>query len=160
MLKLERFSENDFENLISWMTSKEELIQFAGPIFEFPLSREQLQKYITDSYVIAYKVMYASDHIGHAEINLTDRSLPKLCRILIGNKNYRGEGLGMQLVELLLQICKEEFSANKVELNVYDWNEKAIKCYQRSGFQLNREKQREIIVDGKKWISLNMIKRI
>ena len=160
MIKLARFSENDFDNLISWITSKEELIQFAGPIFEFPLSQEQLQKYISDSNVIAYKVMYANEHIGHAEINLTERSLPKLCRILIGNKNYRGKGLGLQLVELLLQICKEEFNANLVELNVYDWNEKAIKCYERAGFQFNREKQREIIVEGKKWVSLNMIKKI
>ena len=160
MLKLERFSENDFDNLISWINSKEELIQFAEPIFEFPLSRKQLQKYISNSNVIAYKVIYANNHIGHAEINLKERSLPKLCRILIGNKNYRGKGLGLQLVELLLQICKEEFNANLVELNVYDWNEKAIKCYERAGFQFNREKQRGIIVDGKKWISLNMIKKI
>jgi RimJ/RimL family protein N-acetyltransferase len=160
MLKLERFSEDDFDNLISWIASKEELIQFAGPIFEFPLSQKQLQKYISDPNVIAYKVIYANDHIGHAEINLTERYLPKLCRILIGNINYRGKGLGLQLVELLLQICKEEFGANKAELNVYDWNEKAIKCYERAGFQFNREKQREIIVDGKKWISLNMVKRI
>ena len=160
MLKLERFSENDFDNLISWINSKEELIQFAGPIFEFPLSRKQLQKYISDPNVIAYKVMYANDYIGHAEINLTEHSLPKLCRILIGDKNYRGKGLGLQLVELLIQIYKEKFNANKVELNVYDWNEKAIKCYERAGFQFNKEKHRGIIVEGKKWISLNMIKRI
>lgn len=160
MLKLEKFSRNDFDKLISWIDSKEELIQFAGPIFEFPLSQEQLLKYSSDSNVIAYKVTFSNDHIGHAEINLTNPTLPKLCRILIGNKNYRGKGLGLQLVELLLQICKHELNAAEVELNVYDWNEKAIQCYQKAGFKFNSKKRSEINMEGKKWISLNMIKKI
>lgn len=160
MLKLEQFSENDFDNLISWVSSKEELIQFAGPIFEFPLSKEQLKNYISNPNVKAYKVMYENNHIGHSEINISQNTPPKLCRIIIGNKNYRGKGLGQKIVESLLKICKEEFKSNKVELNVFDWNENAIKCYEKVGFKFNREKQKEVIVNGKKWFSLNMYKEI
>ena len=71
MISLENFSENDFEKLISWIKSEEELIQFAGSIFNFPLTKEQLEKYIKIPEVNAYKLIYNNIHIGHAEINFT-----------------------------------------------------------------------------------------
>jgi RimJ/RimL family protein N-acetyltransferase len=157
VIRLEKFSENDFEKLISWISNEEDLIQFAGSIFSFPLTEEQLNNYIQTPEVNAYKAIYNNIHIGHAEINFTENNPPKLCRILIGDKNFRGKGLCPQIVIVLLNICKEKFNSKIVELNVFEWNESAIRCYEKVGFQFNREKQKEIVVDNKKWISINMI---
>jgi RimJ/RimL family protein N-acetyltransferase len=157
MISLENFSEDDFEKLISWISNEEDLIQFAGSIFNFPLTKEQLNDYIKIPGVNAYKVIFENIHIGHAEINLTENNPPKLCRILVGDKNFRGKGLCQQIVNALLNICKENFNSKIVELNVFEWNESAIRCYEKVGFQFNREKQKEIVVDNKKWISINMI---
>jgi RimJ/RimL family protein N-acetyltransferase len=107
--------------------------------------------------VNAYKVIFENIHIGHAEINFTENNPPKLCRILVGDKNFRSKGLCQQIVNALLNICKEKFNSKIVELNVFEWNESAIRCYEKVGFQFNREKQKEIVVDNKKWISINMI---
>ncbi|MEJ2104399.1 MAG: GNAT family protein [Ignavibacteriaceae bacterium] len=156
MIRLEKFSDNDFEKLISWIANEEELIQFAGSIFNFPLTKEQLDNYINIPEVNAYKVIYENIHIGHAEINFTVNNPPKLCRILIGDKNFRGRGLCQQIVIALLYVCKEKFSSHIVELNVFDWNGGAIRCYEKVGFRFNREKQKEVFVGDKKWISLNM----
>jgi len=157
MISLENFSENDFEKLISWVPNKEDLIQFAGSIFDFPLTKEQLNDYIKNPAVNAYKINLDNNHIGHAETNIKENNAPKLCRILIGDKNYRAKGLCQQIVKVLLDICKEKFNSKIVELNVFDWNEDAIRCYEKAGFQFNREKQKEIVVGDKKWISINMI---
>jgi RimJ/RimL family protein N-acetyltransferase len=157
VIRLEKFSENDFEKLISWISNEEDLIQFAGSIFSFPLTKEQLNNYIQTPEVNAYKVIYNNIHIGHAEINFTENNPPKLCRILVGDKNFRSKGLCQQIVNALLNICKEKFNSKIVELNVFEWNESAIRCYEKVGFQFNREKQKEIVVDNKKWISINMI---
>ena len=156
MTKLEKFSESDFDNLISWVSSKEDLIQFAGPIFAYPLSKEQLKTYINNPNVKPYKVIYDNEHIGHAEINISKDTPPKLCRILIGDKKYRGKGLGQKIVESLLKICKFEYQSNIAELNVFDWNVSAIKCYEKVGFRFNKEKQKEVNVNGKTWLSINM----
>ena len=157
VIRLEKFSENDFEKLISWISNEEDLIQFAGSIFSFPLTEEQLNNYIQTPEVNAYKAIYNNIHIGHAEINFTENNPPKLCRILVGDKNFRSKGLCQQIVNALLNICKEKFNSKIVELNVFEWNESAIRCYEKVGFQFNREKQKEIVVDNKKWISINMI---
>ena len=68
-------------------------------------------------------------------------------------RELSGEYLKQQQTKI---ICKEKFNSNVVELNVFDWNEDAIRSYERVGFQFNREKQKEIFVGNKKWISINM----
>ena len=156
VIHLEKFSPNDFEKLISWISTEEELIQFAGSIFNFPLTKEQLNDYIKIPEVNAYKVINDNIHIGHAEINFTENNPPKLCRILVGNKNFRGKGLCQQIVIALLDVYKEKFNSNIIELNVFDWNVSAIKCYEKVGFNFNREKQKEVFIGNKKWISINM----
>ena len=50
MIKLVQFENTDFDRLISWVYSEEFMIQFAGPIFTFPLTTEQLELYVSDKY--------------------------------------------------------------------------------------------------------------
>jgi hypothetical protein len=47
MIQLEKFTKDDFDRFISWIDSEEELIQFAGPLFTYPLSHQQLNNYLT-----------------------------------------------------------------------------------------------------------------
>jgi RimJ/RimL family protein N-acetyltransferase len=158
VISLEKFSANDFYNLISWINNEEDLIQFAGTMFTYPLSEEQLYKYIANPNVNAFKVLHEEEGfpIGHSEIFIGSDNIPRLCRILIGNKNYRGKGLGQQLVKELLKICFNKFKSSRVELNVFDWNKSAIKCYEAVGFKLNPNKKRVVEVNSKKWTSVNM----
>lgn len=46
MIELKPFTEEDFEVIKSWVGNAEELFQFAGPIFSFPLTDIQLRKYL------------------------------------------------------------------------------------------------------------------
>ena len=158
MIKLEPFAESDFDTLISWATSEEVLVQFAGRLFSFPLTHQQLHTYLQDKNKFIYKVADASTtkSIGHAEIYLPGTETAVLGRIIIGNADYRGKGLCHQIINALLRITFTQFTVEKAELNVFDWNECAIKCYQRAGFTMNPGKTKERTVNGKTWIALNM----
>ncbi len=158
MIKLGPFTKSDFTRLISWIDNLEELVQFAGPNFSFPLATDQLEKYLADENSIVFKVIETRSNktIGHCEIYKFESSA-KLCRILIGEKAYRGKGLGVEVVNLLLEKSFLHLNYSLAELNVYDWNISAIKCYEKSGFKINKDKTKTILVDGKPWTSLNMI---
>jgi RimJ/RimL family protein N-acetyltransferase len=158
IIKIERFSKEDFSRLISWIDREETLVQFAGPIFSFPLTNEQLEDYLTDPMRNAFKIINTADNsvIGHAEIYLLKADVAKLCRILIGEKTDRGKGLGQKIVSELLKISFIELGKSSVELNVYDWNISAIKCYEKMGFSTNKGVTKTTVVNGKKWLSLNM----
>ena len=158
MITLCPFTEKDFDTLISWVHSKEELFQFAGAIFNFPLTHEQLHNYINTVDKKPYKVILnaTNETIGHCELNYENEG-HRLSRILIGVKTLRGQHLGEHIVTKMVSLFFEDSKVNEVELNVYDWNEPAIKCYTRVGFKVNPKKKDSIKVNGKTWIKLNMI---
>src|SRR3954447_11132106 len=115
MITLQPFTSNNFDTLISWIDSKETLMQFAGPDFIFPLTYDQLEKYLDNNCRVPFTVSDSSTNkvIGHAEIFLPDDNTAILCRILIGDKNNRGKGLGQQIVKQLLQIAFTKFNVQR-----------------------------------------------
>ena len=158
MIKLVPFDKTDFNQLISWIDSQETLMQFAGPIFTYPLTAQQLIQYLDDKKRIAYKVVNElhNQSIGHAEIYLPNKQMAYLCRIMIGDPVYRGKGFGQQIVNQLLEIAFTQLGVEKTELNVFDWNTNAIKCYEKAGFVINSDKAKKRVVKGQTWTALNM----
>lgn len=159
MIRLEPFTQGDFKRLISWIDSEELLIQFAGPIFTYPLTEEQLQSYLEDENRFAFKVIDTNtDHtIGHAEIYHSENNTAKICRVLIGDQSLRGKGFGEKLIRELVSFSIKNLQGAVVELNVFDWNTAAIRCYEKVGFVMDPEKFTIMNVEGKPWKSMNMI---
>lgn len=157
LIRLRPFLKNDFEKLISWVDREETMVQFAGTYFSFPLTGKQLERYLEDKNRLVYKVVLATTKmvIGHAEIFL-NYPTATLCRILIGEKRYRGKGIGQEIVNSLLEISFNQLGATRAILNVYDWNINAIRCYEKVGFAIDREKVKSIAVNGQTWTALNM----
>ena len=93
--------------------------------------------------------------IGHAEIYLLEGSA-NIGRILIGDKELRGKGLGQKITTLLVEYIFTNLNRSVVELNVFDWNIAAIKCYEKAGFKKNADKKLERKVNGQTWIAINM----
>jgi RimJ/RimL family protein N-acetyltransferase len=160
MIKLAPFEKEDFEKLISWIDNEEELVQFAGPVvFKYPLTKEQLVTYISDDKRFAFKVIDAktNETIGHAEIYLVKPDMSRLCRVLIGRKEYRGKGIGQQIIQQLKDYSFDRFNVEIIELNVYDWNISAIKCYEKVGFKINPSSSNTTEINGNSWTAINMI---
>ncbi len=158
MVRLNQFRQAHYSRLIGWVDSAEMLMQFAGPRFTFPLTAEQLDKSLNDSNRVAFYVTNTETGIciGHAEIFLTGTSA-KLGSLLIGDEGLRGKGLGQEMVSTLVDYSFNMLDQTKVELNVFDWNTAAIKCYEKVGFTINPDKKFEREINGKKWIALNMV---
>jgi len=156
-IRLEQFGRENYADLVAWVESEEALMQFAGPLLKFPLTAEQLAVSLSDKNRIAFRVVdnETGQGIGHAEIYLSENSA-KLGRILIGNQQHRGKGLGQQIVRLLLDFSFTNFDIQMVELNVFDWNTAAIKCYEKVGFTINPGKTIERKLKDKAWIAINM----
>lgn len=158
MITIEKFERQDFDRLISWIDDEASLVQFAGPVFRFPLTRDQLETYIAAPDRFAFRIIHTASgqHIGHAEISLLEGNRAKLCRILIGDKKHRGQGLGQRITGLLAAYAFDRLGASAAELNVYDWNTAAIRCYQKTGFKIHDDQKSSLAVKGQRWISLHM----
>ena len=55
--------------------------------------------------------------------------------IVIGERAFWNQGYGTDSVRTLLRFAFDELNLHRVFLYVYDFNERAIRCYEKVGFQ-------------------------
>lgn len=141
---LRPFTAGDIDQLIAWVPSAEFLLQFAGPRFQYPLTRAQLETFIERSageepLHLPFTAVDGADGqaIGHIQMVSIDRQNRSLTigRVLIGPAELRGRGLGRQMLAAALRIAFEELAMHRVDLSVFDFNKPAIACYERLGFR-------------------------
>ncbi|PQA90831.1 GNAT family N-acetyltransferase [Chryseobacterium shigense] len=157
MIELQIFKTQDAPELISKIKDKRALLQFAGPAYLFPLTREQLDNDLNNENRFMFRIFDTTEQntIGHAQIFLKEDTF-LLGRILIWDENNRGKGYGKKTVMELLQYGFNTFDRKTAELNVYDWNTGAIECYKKVGFEIDPDLMNEASIDNEIWISINM----
>jgi len=162
MIKLKPFTSDDFQQLISWIHSKELLVTIAGNYFSYPLTVEQLNAYLKDVNSHSFNIVDTATNriIGHAEIYKTGNGIYKIDKLIIGDTASRGKGLCQPVMKALADHAFIQLQAKTVELNVFDWNTAAIRCYQKSGFVINADKTALFTIGDEQWTALNMIAQI
>ena len=162
MIKLEPFTEADFQQLIAWIDNERLLKEWSGGLFSFPLTESSLRWYIEDSNdlatseVFVYKAVdtntgEAVGHISLGSISKTNRA-GRITRVLIGN-TARGRGYCPAMIKAILAIGFEDLGLHRISLGVYDFNQSAIRCYQRAG--MHREGTlRDVVRYGDEYWSL------
>ena len=158
MIRLEKFGKHDYPNLIRWIDSEEVLVQIAGRQMSFPVTEEQLNLSQADKNRNAFSIIdiETGKSIGHCELYLLENSA-KIDRLIIGDSSMKGKGLCGQIIKLLLDYGFNNLNQSTIELNVFDWNKVAIRCYEKSGFRKNPEKTMEFQINNDtKWVAFNM----
>ena len=151
MIRLEEFTNNDFDRFINWIDDEKFMYQFAGPVFKFPITAEQLTDYISDKNRKAFKVVEIETEkvIGHGEIGRIDlkNKNARLCRILIADKDKRNKGFGALIINELLKIGFATLKLHRLDLGVFDFNKSAIRCYEKCGFKIEGLLRESFVID-------------
>jgi RimJ/RimL family protein N-acetyltransferase len=142
-IQLEPFESEDIPRLMSWIPSAEFLMQWSGPYFTYPLTREQIVCYLNsveksplNRAIYRVREMDKGQIIGHIELNNIDwRNLAaSVSKVLIGVPEMRGLGIGHKMMAALLDYAFGDLHLHRLELKVFDDNTSAITCYQQNGF--------------------------
>lgn len=135
------FRDGDFDRLIAWSPTAADLLQWAGPGLRFPLTHTQLPALRGSTHpdvveVHPYTALRAADGhvVGHGEIAIKAGRRGKLMRIVI-DPELRGRGYGRDVTRALMRRAFGDLGLETLELNVYDYNEAAIRCYTSLGFR-------------------------
>jgi RimJ/RimL family protein N-acetyltransferase len=140
MVTLAPFTDADVDRLIAWISSPQLLSQWAASGFSYPLTRAQMEAHIqksAESGALIFKVLDREQSVvGHLELGSIDRfnrSL-RIGRVLVAPER-RGRGIGVNLMRAALGVAFDQLQMYRVELAVFDFNQAAIACYERVGFQ-------------------------
>ncbi|HJO95963.1 MAG TPA: GNAT family protein [Victivallales bacterium] len=164
-LCLKEFTKDDYQTLIGWIESPKFLLQWGGTIFRYPLTVEQLAHYNNNTYQNSpickiYSVLEkdTNNHIGHIELNNIDftNKSARICRVLIGDKNTKGKGYGKEIVQTIIKIGFEDLKLHRIDLNVFDFNTSAVKCYESVGFIHEGMAREARIMDNEYWNIIQM----
>lgn len=146
MIRLKSLEKEDLFKFIEWSTNKsaEDLLQWAGPIYDYPLTLAQVENYFSqaeksNSNIFIYKILFVDTNeiIGTIELREIDKeqSIGKVCRFLVGEDKMRGKGIGKKALNEVLRIAFEDMKFQKIVLSVFDFNHSAIRCYENIGFK-------------------------
>ncbi len=142
-IELRPFSQNDFKELVSWVRTPEELFIWSATTFTFPLDENQLDKHFQDAQSAKLRLMYTAmdsltkEHVGHIELTRIDRENRKasIACVLI-DPAKRGRGYAAAMLQSILEECFHQMKMSKVDLFVFPFNQVAIHCYQKAGFEI------------------------
>ncbi|MBR2550898.1 MAG: GNAT family N-acetyltransferase [Saccharofermentans sp.] len=142
-MRLRAYTKEDSPVIAKWVRTEKELYQWSASIYGFyPL----LPYSIDDNYVNAMKSgrfipLTAVDDegrpVGHFIIRYPNENDDSSVRIgfVIVDPNIRGKGCGRELMKLAVDYVKDNLTATRVDLGVFENNPKAKKCYSSVGFK-------------------------
>ncbi|WLR47916.1 GNAT family protein [Halobacillus litoralis] len=140
MLQLIPFQEKDFQTLFNWIESPRSLMQWGGPMFNFPLTHQQLMDYKDAEDRRAFQVYDPSldEIVGHLSIGRIDldKKQGRIGKVIVSPK-YRGKGYGRHMIQLISMYAFQHLKLEKVTLGVFDFNRGAIRCYENAGFTID-----------------------
>lgn len=120
------------------------------------LNLKKEREYIKNSLLNKSKLNWAiytkgGIHIGNTGLHDIDKkkNLKAIWGIFIGDRNYWGKGLGTDVLKTVLKYCFIKLKLNRVELGVFKFNPRAIKCYEKCGFKQEGIKKQAVRKNGK-----------
>ncbi len=148
----------DLPQFINWAEDEKTLVQWCGPVFNYPLTMPQLESYFSETekevptrYLLKY-VTANGEMAGVCELGNVDRrnNAGSVCRVFV-DKNFRGKGIAKDLIKEVLKYGFGTLKLNRIDLNVYTYNAGAIKCYEELGFVKEGVKRSSTKFGGEYW---------
>ena len=92
--------------------------------------------------------------VGLSQIDFRHRSAS--LGMLIGEKSMWGKGYGTEATRLVVRHAFEELRLNRVQLQVYEYNLRGIRVYEKVGFRREGVLRQEHVYDGRFWDTVVM----
>lgn len=130
---------------------------------ERPNSYERLEEYYlkiqnsNSDFVFAIILKQNNEHIGNCGLHEVDWVNRRAALgIVIGQKEYRGIGIGQETGKLLIRYGFEILNLNRIYLGVNKEHREAVECYKKCGFIEEGILKKEIYRNGRYYDALRM----
>lgn len=154
-MELVPFTPTHYQDLIAWISSPELNYQWGGPVYDFPLTIEQISNHCEKPDIFPFLFLVEGEVAGFIEFRRASDTLCRICRVLILDP-FKGRGLAKEMVSLLIKEAKLATNCSEFSLCVFDHNEAAKSLYQSLGFQVASSEKSSEKIFGRYWIALEM----
>lgn len=153
---LREYRKDDLPYLRKWVNNPE-ITKYLSHIFVYPHTMTETETYLNSlidgssgikGFVIANKE--DEEFIGQIDLVKIDwiNRIASL-GIVIGNTENLGKGYGSEAIKLIQEFAFNRLNLHKIELEVREYNHRAIACYKKCGFVEEGRIRQNHFIDGK-----------
>jgi RimJ/RimL family protein N-acetyltransferase len=153
---LREYRKEDLEPIRKWVNDPA-VVDNLSDIFLFPNTLNNTEQFLNsmlegkkeeNGFVIAER--QSEVYIGQIDLIKVDwKNRYARLGIVIGVAEKRGQGYGAEAIRLIQSFVFERLNLNKLELDVHDYNQPAIRCYQKCGFKEEGRLRQIFYINGR-----------
>ncbi|RUT46987.1 N-acetyltransferase [Paenibacillus anaericanus] len=155
-ITLREYRIEDLESIRQWVNDPD-IVDNLSDIFTYPQTLHSTESFLrmmiegqtqSKGFIISEKENL--NYIGQIDLhklNWINRSA--VLGIVIGRKDLLGQGYGGEAINLMKSFVFETLNLNRLELEVYDFNERAKNCYLSCGFKEEGRQRQKLFRNGK-----------
>ena len=127
---------------------------FTGP--SRPVTREEQQRLVddmaADTHAFAVRTLDGDRLVGTCALRPVDaRNRSTSFGIVMGEPGDWGHGYGTDAARVALRYAFDELNVHRVQLTVFDFNERAIRAFTKAGFRQEVRRREALWRDGRWW---------
>jgi UDP-4-amino-4,6-dideoxy-N-acetyl-beta-L-altrosamine N-acetyltransferase len=158
-VRLRRVEREDIPTFVRWFNDPE-VREFL--VMDRPLSMAEEERWFEGQLEDQNSELFAIEtadgvHIGNIGLhNVNWQHRRAELGIIIGEKEYWGQGYGSDAVRTALRFAFETMNLHRVSLRVYEDNARGIRAYEKCGFQHEGRAREAIFRQGRYYDELRM----
>jgi RimJ/RimL family protein N-acetyltransferase len=121
-----------------------------------PMQQAQAERLFEDREASAVDDSFAIHREGEEEplgvislTNISEANGSAELSVIIGDEKDRDKGFGTEAIRVILRYAFEDLGLQRVDLSVFEFNELAIRAYEKLGFQREGRVRQAVRRDGK-----------
>jgi RimJ/RimL family protein N-acetyltransferase len=147
--------ETDPELFANWRRDSEysRLLDTApAGLFPKSLDKEWLEKERLDNYLFMIQKLEDDCKIGFIGLDgINWQARNGWIGIGIGERQEWGKGYGTDAFRILIRFAFQELNLRRLSLNVFEYNPRAIRSYEKLGFQVEGREREWLRRNGRRW---------
>jgi RimJ/RimL family protein N-acetyltransferase len=118
---------------------------------------KELEKAGNTMYWFAIRTAADNQLLGDINLDVTGwNARDAFVGLGIGPRDFWGKGYGTEAMNLILQYAFTELNLRRVTLDVFEYNLRAVRSYEKAGFRHEGRLRGAILREGKRWDMLFM----
>lgn len=153
-VRLRAIEREDIPTFLKWLNDSEVQRYLSRTPFPLSFAEEEIwfERQLNDERSRIFAIETEKGvHIGNIGLHEIDYKNGRTnLGIMIGEKGYWDQGYGTDAVRTLLRFAFQELNLHRVSLEVFDFNKRAIRCYEKCGFRHEGVAREDTFRDGKR----------
>ena len=150
-LYLSPMNSEDTETYVKWVSDRKvtDNLGLTSTIINLIGEKEYIESKKEKSYDFSI-VLNDDTLIGNISLDSVDLiSRKATLGIFIGEEEYRSKGYGTEAIKLIIDYGFNILGLHNINLKVFEFNERAIKAYEKVGFKEYGRRHESYFLDGK-----------